>query len=101
MTGSPYKTFLRRNTETTELSCSVPATIEYTVGEFRAYERLSGDRVRLYLTEERGGSHVLLYTAVVPACVLFLMGKKCFEIAGKKHVLPDWAHEKADLATAH
>lgn len=67
-------------------------TIEYTVGEVRAYERLSGDRVRLYLTEERGDRHVLLYTAVIPLAVMSCMGRKCFEIAaGVQHVMPDWA----------
>lgn len=66
-------------------------TIEYTVGEVRAYERLSGNRIRLYLTEERGSRHVLLYTAVVPVTALSCMGRLCLEIAGQVHVLPDWA----------
>jgi hypothetical protein len=76
-------------------------TIEYTVGEVRAYEMLSGDRVRLYVTEERGPAHVLQYTIVAPLCSFAEFGRKCFEIAGKKHVLPDWALEKKNHASAH
>jgi hypothetical protein len=65
--------------------------IEYTAGEIRAYERLSGDRVRLYITEERGERHVLLYTVVCPRAAFPAFGKRCFEIAEQVHVLPDWA----------
>jgi hypothetical protein len=65
--------------------------IEYTAGAIRAYERLSGDRVRLYVTEERGDRHVLLYTVVCPRSVFTAFGKVCFEIAEDAHVLPDWA----------
>lgn len=68
--------------------------IEYTVGEIRAYERLSGDRVRIYITEERGDRHVLLYTAVCPRSAFSAFGKKCFEIAEQVHVLPDWAVDR-------
>lgn len=66
-------------------------TPEFTVGECRAYEILSGGRVRLYLTEERGAAHVLLYTAVVPISAMTCMGHKCMEIAGQVHALPGWA----------
>jgi hypothetical protein len=67
-------------------------TVEYTVGAFRAFERLSGGRVRLYLTEERGDRHVLLYTAVVPLSAIEAMGRKCIEIAsGEPALLPGWA----------
>jgi hypothetical protein len=76
-------------------------TIEYTVSEVRAYERLSGDRVRLYVTEERGEAHVLLYTVVAPLCAFSNFMQKCAEIAGKKHVLPDWALPKVGLKAAH
>lgn len=65
--------------------------IEYTAGDIRAYERLNGDRVRLYVTEERGERHVLLYTVVCPRSVFTKFGKICFEIAEQAVVLPDWA----------
>jgi hypothetical protein len=65
--------------------------IEYTAGDIRAYERLNGDRVRLYVTEERGEKHVLLYTVVCPRSVFSRFGKVCFEIAEQSVVLPDWA----------
>ncbi len=76
-------------------------TIEYTVGEVRAYERLSGDRVRLYITEERGPVHILLYTLVSPLSAFPAFGKKCFEIAGTKCVLPDWAIQSEGASAAH
>jgi hypothetical protein len=67
-------------------------TEEYTVSSFRAFERLNGNRVRLYLTEERGDRHVLLYTAVVPLSAMEAMGRKCLEIATGDHLpMPDWA----------
>jgi hypothetical protein len=69
-------------------------TIEYTVGEVRAYELLSGNRVRLYLTEERGSAHVLAYTVVVPGSALDCMGRLCIEIANKLRVFPQWAKER-------
>lgn len=68
-------------------------TIEYTVGEIRAYERLSGQRVRLYVTEERGSHHVLQYTIVAPLCEFPAFARKCFEIAGEVHLLSDWTIE--------
>jgi hypothetical protein len=76
-------------------------TIEYTVSEVRAYERLSGDRVRLYVTEERGDKHVLLYTVVAPLCAFSGFIKKCADIVGKKHALPDWAMPKKVAELSH
>lgn len=61
---------------------------EYTVSEFRAYERLSGNRVRLYLTEERRSGATLQYTAVVPSAALEAMGLKCLEIAAEIRATP-------------
>jgi hypothetical protein len=66
-------------------------TIEYTVSTISAYERISGDRVRLYVTEERGDRQVLQYTIVAPMSAFAAFGRICLEIAGSKHVLPDWA----------
>jgi hypothetical protein len=66
-------------------------TIEYTVSTISAYERISGDRVRLYVTEERGDRQVLQYTIVAPMSAFAAFGRICFEIASTKHVLPDWA----------
>jgi hypothetical protein len=76
-------------------------TIEYTVSAVTAYERLSGDRVRLYVTEERGDRRVLQYTLVAPMTAFAAFGRLCFEIAGQKHVLPDWALEPLMLTSAH
>jgi hypothetical protein len=66
-------------------------TIEYTVSTISAYEMISGDRVRLYVTEERGDRQVLQYTIVAPMSAFAAFGRICLEIAGTKHVLPDWA----------
>jgi hypothetical protein len=75
-------------------------TTEYTVGKLSAYEMLSGDRVRLYLTEERGSQNVLLYTAVVPLSVMACFGRQCLSIAGEIHVMPEWAMDSmAKLAS--
>jgi hypothetical protein len=76
-------------------------TIEYSASEVRAYERLSGDRVRLYITEERGERHVLLYTVVAPVSAFPAFGQKCAEIAEKKQVLPDWATSKIRPMLGH
>lgn len=75
---------------------------EYSVSEVRAYERLSGDRIRLYVTEERGDRHILQYTIVAPIGAFAAFGRICFEIAGQQHVLPDWAvGPKADDILSH
>jgi hypothetical protein len=76
-------------------------TIEYTASEVRAYERLCGDRVRLYVTEERGDKHVLLYTVVAPMCAFPALARTCLDIAEKKMVLPDWALPKDVAAHSH
>lgn len=75
--------------------------IEYNASEVRAYEMLSGDRVRLYITEERGPAHVLLYTVVAPMSAFPGFGRKCLEIAAKKYVLPDWAIQPLAVTSAH
>ena len=64
-------------------------TIEYTVGKLSAYELLSGERVRLYLTEERGDRNVLMYTAVVPLTAMARFGRQCIAIEDKVRVLAD------------
>jgi hypothetical protein len=76
-------------------------TIEYTVSEVRAYERLSGDRVRLYVTEERGNAHVLQYTLVAPISAFAGFMRVCSAVAGNKYVLPDWALGKPVAKIAH
>jgi hypothetical protein len=75
-------------------------TVEYTVGSLRAFERLSGGRVRLYLTEERGDRHVLLYTAVMPLAAIEAAGRKCLEIVdGEASLLPTWAVGRMGIAS--
>jgi hypothetical protein len=76
-------------------------TIEYTVSTISAYERISGERVRLYVTEERGDRQVLQYTIVAPISAFAAFGRVCFEIAGAKHVLPDWALAPRLVSSAH
>ncbi len=76
-------------------------TIEYTVSTISAYERISGDRVRLYVTEERGDRQVLQYTIVAPVTAFAAFGLLCLEIAGTKHVLPDWAISRKAILPAH
>jgi hypothetical protein len=73
-------------------------TIEYTVSEVRAYERLSGDRVRLYVTEERGDVHVLLYTVVAPLCAFTNFIQKCAEIAGNRPPITARAKQRTLIA---
>jgi len=73
-------------------------TLEYTVGAVRAFERLPGDRVRVYVTEERGEKHILLYTFVAATSAFAAFGKRCFEIAECNPVLPDWALESRSKA---
>lgn len=76
-------------------------TIEYTVSKVSAYEQISGDRIRLYVTEERGDRHILQYTIVAPISAFAAFGRICLEIAGQKHALPDWALPQKVAANAH
>lgn len=76
-------------------------TIEYTVSTISAYERISGERVRLYVTEERGDRQILQYTIVAPVTAFAAFGLLCLEIAGTKHVPPDWAMKPKMVGSTH
>ncbi|WP_316176179.1 hypothetical protein [Bradyrhizobium sp. SZCCHNRI1073] len=73
-------------------------TIEYTASEVRAYERLSGDRIRLYVTEEKGDRHVLLYTVVAPISAFTNFVQKCAEAAGCRRPIKDVPKQRSLLA---
>ena len=76
-------------------------TPEFSISEVRAYERLSGDRIRLYVTEERGECHVLQYTVIAPMSAFAGVMRMCSKVTGDRYVLPGWAMGVKTIDSAH
>ena len=67
---------------------------EYFVTETRM-ELAGGGNIRVYCYAERHGKLQLLYTAIVPAPLLTIMGRKAMQAGAEAHNLEMW---EADIA---